>query len=264
MAGESPVVLTETVKVVAWVGVAAPVAGVTENQLAPSLVSFPVANVSCEPVRFDRVMFCDPAEVPPAACVKISPVGRTRGPGLLPAGRTFRITETNWGVSTAVADVTLTCPLYWPGVRLAGFTDTVTNGTVNELASVVPDAGVTDSQALPPVRVELDTDQSMEPLPLLRMPKVCGGTIPPLATAGKVRPVCDSRITCCTALTVTVTGIVWVVSAATVIRPVYVPAAKLVGSTLTVSGSGVESVAPAPSCVTESQLPPELVDAEAL
>jgi hypothetical protein len=73
---------------------------------------------------------------------------------------------------------------------------------------VLPEVGVIESQLLPPVTVVLDTDQSMTPLPLLRIPKVCGGTIPPFATAVNVRPVWERRIVCCTALTVTVTGIV--------------------------------------------------------
>ena len=86
--------LTETVREVVCVSVATPVAGVTENQLAPSLVSFPVVNVCCAPVRFDSVIVCEPAHVPPTASVKIRPVGSTRGP----AGRKFRITETYSGV----------------------------------------------------------------------------------------------------------------------------------------------------------------------
>src|SRR5580704_4214591 len=178
VAGDNPALLTLTVNVVACVGVAMPDAGVTESQLAPSVVTASVANVSAEPVRFDTATLCDPAGAPPTACVKINPVGTTTAPGLLPAGSTFRITETDSGELFAVADVTWICPLYWPGVRLAGFTDTITTGTFAELASVLPELGVTESQ-LPVSVTELATDQSITPVPLLKMPKLCEGTVPP-------------------------------------------------------------------------------------
>ena len=44
----------------------------------------------------------------PAGAVKISPVGSTMGPRWLPAGRTFRITETDCGLFTAVGASTWT------------------------------------------------------------------------------------------------------------------------------------------------------------
>jgi hypothetical protein len=162
--------------------------GDTDNQLLPSFVSVPVVKVICLAVRLESPKVCVPAAAPPVACVKIRPVGRTRGPGLLPAGRTFRITETNWGELFAVVDATWISPLYWPALRFEGFTETATSGTASELASVFPDNGVTESQLLPET-VDDVTVHAIVPLPLFRIPKVCDGTTPPLTTAVNVSPV---------------------------------------------------------------------------
>jgi hypothetical protein len=260
--GARPVLFTETVTVVACVGDTVPEAGVTDSQLAPSSVTVDVAKDSANPVRFASATVCDSAAAAPGACAKMRPAGSTSGPGLLPEGRTFRVTETNSGVLLAVDDVIWISPLYWPGIRFAGFTETVRRGIADELGSDVPEVGVSASQ-LPPETVEPATLQFMAPTPPFRIAKLCDGGDPAFDTVVNVRAVWESRIVCVAALIVKVTGIASVVLAVTVISPVYVPVASPMGFAVTVSGTGIVPAVPESLCVTDSQLPPELVDADA-
>src|SRR5438128_957053 len=58
--------------------------------------------------------FCEPGEDVPACRAKIRPVGQTRTPGLVPAGRTFNVNMMNWGELLApVAEIRIR-PLYCP------------------------------------------------------------------------------------------------------------------------------------------------------
>ena len=52
----------------------------------------------------------DPEGGPPAAMVKMRPVGRTTGGGSLPAGSTVSTTVAICGELSAVAEVTRICP----------------------------------------------------------------------------------------------------------------------------------------------------------
>jgi hypothetical protein len=103
----------------------------------------------------------------------------------------------------------------------------------------------------------------MAPTPPFRIAKLCDGGDPAFDTVVNVRAVWESRIVCVAALIVKVTGIASVVLAVTVISPVYVPVASPMGFAVTVSGTGIVPAVPESLCVTDSQLPPELVDADA-
>ena len=59
--------------------------------------------------RFEITTFCAPG-LPPNGVVKIKPVGRMSGPGLLPAGSALSTMVITCGVLSAPAALIWTCP----------------------------------------------------------------------------------------------------------------------------------------------------------
>ncbi len=164
---------------------------------------------------------------------------------------TVRVTGTAKGELVA-APVTEMDALYTPGLNPAGFTDTET------LADVAPLVGVTESQ-LPPDAVEGNREKPMFAAGEVEIVKFWEpGGLPPTwyAKLSDEGPTVYAAITC---VTLSVTEIVRLLAVwldVTLIEPVYDPAFKPAGFTETVN---VAELIPLVG-VTESQLPPELVD----
>lgn len=246
-AGARPAGFTLTVRLAGVV----PPPGATESQLPPFVVDAAAVKVRAEPLLPTAIVLV-PGGVPPCWNANDNDAGVAVRLG---AAVTVNVTGTVTGLFDAWAEVMVIAPLYAPGVRPAGFTFAV------RVTGVVPVVGATDNQ-LPPVVVDAAAAK-LRANPLLPSATVFdAGVAPPIWKLN------DSELGATVSVgadvtvreTGTLSGLFDAPAEVMVTAPLYTPGASPAVFTLTVRLAGVVPLVGA----TESQFPPDVVDAAAV